>query len=75
MKRKTVFLTLFIIGIILIFNITNYMLIEGFSDTLGIMQSSDKRVALSLISLFGLIGYFIEVIFERICKDEKIDNE
>lgn len=44
MKRKTVFLTLFIIGIILIFNITNYMLIEGFSDTLGIMQSSDKRV-------------------------------
>ncbi|QAA32389.1 hypothetical protein [Clostridium manihotivorum] len=69
MKLKFVFLGIFIFAIILIFNITNFMLEEGFSSTIGMMQAADKRFAYSLVALFSLVGYFVEVILERIKKN------
>lgn len=70
MKRKYIFLTIFIISIIFIFNITNAMLSEGFSESIGLMKSSDRRYALSLISIFFLFYYFIEEILEKISKSK-----
>ncbi len=77
MKSKNVYLAIFIIGLFLTFNITNFMLKLGFSTTTGIMESSDKRFVYSLISLFGLIGFFIEIVFEKLNTKslEKINEE
>ena len=64
---KYIYLGIFIIGIVMIFSISKIMLIDGFfSDALGLMESSDKRIGYALISLFGLVGFFIEIIFEKI---------
>lgn len=75
MKRKIIFLVIFILGLIITFNITNNMLVDGFDTAIGMMKASDRRAVFSLISLFGLIGYFVEVILERISVDRKIDKE
>jgi hypothetical protein len=74
MKRKFVYLGLFILGIILTFTITSSMFKVGFDTTIGVMESADKRLAYSLISLFGLIGYFVETIFQKIGENTKKDG-
>ena len=66
MFRRFVFLILFIVGIILIFNTTASMIdTVGFDNLTGVSIATDKRTAYLLISLFGFVGYFVEVILER----------
>jgi hypothetical protein len=45
------------------------MLHEGFSSTIGMMQAADKRFAYSLVALLALVGYFVEIILEKINKN------
>lgn len=74
MIHKFVFLGLFILGVILTFTITNSMLSLGIDSITGPMKAADKRFAYSLISLFGLTGYFVEVILERLGKGIKKED-
>lgn len=71
--RKLVFLVLFIVGIILIFNTSASMLNVGVDSITGVSIATDKRTAYSLISLFGFVGYFVEVIFEKYMDIKKED--
>lgn len=65
-KSKYVYLGFFIFGIVMIIFSTKIMLAEGFSNTIGGIVSSDRRWIYTLISAFGIIGFFIEIIFEKI---------
>lgn len=65
-KSKYVYLGLFIFGIVMIIWSTKIMLAEGFLNTIGGIVSSDRRCIYTLISAFGAIGFFIEIIFEKI---------
>lgn len=66
MFRKFLFLVLFIVGIILIFNTTTSMInTVGFDNLTGVSKATDKRTAYFLVSLFGFVGYFVEAILER----------
>ena len=67
--RKSIFLAVFIVGCILIFNTTQSIVNTiGFDNLTGVSRATDKRSVYILISLFGLVGYFVEVILERIRK-------
>lgn len=72
--RRFLFLVLFIVGIILIFNTTTVMIdTVGFNNLTGVSKATDKRTAYLLVSLFGFVGYFVETILER--KDNDIKKE
>lgn len=65
--RKSIFLAMFIAGCILAFNTTQSIVNTiGFDNLTGISRATDRRSVYILISLFGLVGYFVEVILERI---------
>ena len=67
--RKSIFLAVFIVGCILVFNTTRSIVNTiGFDNLTGVSRATDKRSVYILISLFGLVGYFGEVILERIRK-------
>ena len=67
--RKSIFLVLFIVGCILVFGTTESIVNTiGFDNLTGVSRATDKRSVYILISLFGLVGYFVEVILERIRK-------
>ena len=75
MFRRFVFLILFIVGIILIFNTTASMIdTVGFDNLTGVSIATDKRTAYLLISLCGFVGYFVEVILERKYNDIKKED-
>ena len=64
--RKIIFLTLFIVGSILVFNTTESIVNTiGFDNLTGVSIATDKRSVYILVSLFGLVGYFVEVILEK----------
>lgn len=65
-KSKYEYLGCFIFGIVMIICSTKIMMADGFSDIIGEIASDDRRCIYTLISTFGLIGFFIEVIFEKI---------
>lgn len=54
---RNIYLTIFIIGLVLIFILSN-----------------DKKAAYVLISLFGLIGFFVEKIFDRL-DSKSVDSD
>lgn len=67
--RKCIFLALFIVGCILVFNTTESIVNTiGFDNLTGVSRATDKRSVYILVSLFGLVGSFVEVILERISK-------
>lgn len=70
--RKVLFLVLFMIGMVFMFNSTTSMI--EFDGMTGSAIAADKRTVYFLVSLFGMIGYFLEVIFQRIkeIKQEKV---
>lgn len=73
--RRFAFLMLFILGIILIFNTTTSMInTVGFDNLTGVSMTTDKRTAYLLVSLFGLVGYFVEAILERKYTDIKKED-
>lgn len=73
--RRSIFLVLFIVGIILIFNTTVSMInTVGFDSLTGVSRATDKRTAYLLVSLFGFVGYFVETILERKYKDIKKED-
>ncbi|MCF0149368.1 MAG: hypothetical protein HUJ77_13355 [Clostridium sp.] len=73
--RRFVFLVLFIVGIILIFNTTTSIVNNaGFDNLTGMSRSTDKRIAYLLVSLFGFVGYFVETILEIKYKDIKKED-
>ncbi|MDU5111061.1 MAG: hypothetical protein E6248_11475 [Clostridium sp.] len=75
MVRRFIFLMLFFVGIILIFNTTASMInTVGFDNLTGESIATDKRTAYLLVSLFGFVGYFVEVILERKYKDIKKED-
>ncbi len=75
MVRRFIFLMLFIVGIILIFNTTTSMInTVGFDNLTGISIATDKRTVYLLISLFGFVGYFVEVVLERKYTDIKTED-
>lgn len=64
--RRLGYLLIFIVGSILTFNSTEYMVkTVGFDNLTGMSIATDRRTVFLLISLFGFISYFIETIFER----------
>lgn len=65
-KSKYVYLGFFIFGIVMILCSTRIMLLDGFLGINSEIVSSDRRCIYTLISAFGAIGFFIEVIFEKI---------
>ena len=71
--RRFGFLVLFIVGIILIFNTLESMLKVGFDSITGVSIATDKRTAYLLVSLFGFVGYFVEVIL-TFCETIKQTN-
>lgn len=65
--RKCLFLSLFIISTVLIVNITPSMMeTVGFDSITGVSLATDKRTAYFLWAVFGMIGYVVEVVLERI---------
>ena len=64
--RRLGYLLIFIVGSILTFTSTEYMAKTiGFDNLTGMSIATDRRTVFLLISLFGLVSYFIETIFER----------
>lgn len=64
--RRLGYLLIFIVGCILTFTSTEYMAkTVGFDNLKGMSIATDRRTVFLLISLFGFISYFIEIIFER----------
>lgn len=73
--RRFIFLVLFIVGIILIFNTTTSIInTVGFDNLTGVSIATDKRTTYLLVSLFGFVGYFVEVILERKYNDIKKED-
>ena len=73
--RRFVFLVLFIVGIILIFNTTTSIInTVGFDNLTGVSIATDKRTTYLLVSLFGFVDYFVEVILERKYNDIKKED-
>lgn len=60
MVPRLLYLTLFVIGLLFMFNLTSFM---GYPDQLRL---ADRRMACFVISLFGMVGFFVEVILDRI---------
>ena len=72
--RRFGFLVLFIVGIILIFNTTASIVnTVGFDNLTGVSIATDKRTVYLLVSLFGFVGYFVEVIL-TFCETIKQTN-
>lgn len=71
---KYLYLVVFIISLFVIFNITNDMLKVGFDSAIGQMQAMDKRLGWGLISLFGLVGFFSEVIIKRLTNIKDVEK-
>lgn len=75
-ETQIYFSFIFISGVLLIFNITNSMLEVGFDTNIDVMKAADRRSAYILVSLFGLLGYFVETVLERVVMNsKKEDNE
>lgn len=66
---KKIYLVIFIIGLLFVFN--NPIGLLG--DT--ILDLADTRTTYTLISFFGLCGFFIEHIFQKLIGIRKIDNQ
>lgn len=46
--------------------LTKIMLVDGFSEPIGTIVSDNRRFIYGLISIFGMIGFFIEIVFDKI---------
>ena len=68
--RRLGYLLIFIVGSMLTFTSTDYMIkTVVFDNFAGASSAADRRVVFLLISLFGFISYFIETIFEKSNKE------
>lgn len=67
-KIKYLYLGVFVISTILIIYSTHIMFTNGFTTEFGELFSNDRRCVYSLISSFSAIGFFIEIIFEKLYK-------
>lgn len=67
-KIKYLYLGVFVISTILIIYSTHLMFMNGFATEFGEVLSNDRRCFYSLISSFSAIGFFIEIIFEKLYK-------
>lgn len=71
--KKKVYLTVLAISIIVILNITNQLAGYGYDSASAVIiasEASDKRLALELVALFCIVGYFYELISEKFNKDK-----
>lgn len=65
--RRFLFLFLFIMGIILIFSNTASMV--SFDHATVVAVAADRRTVYLLVSLFGFVCFFTDVILNRKNKD------
>lgn len=67
-QRKLVFFAVFVVGLLLLFSTTTMIIqwTESFDSIIGPAQSADQRMAYLMITLFGMVGYFVESVLERV---------